>query len=373
MFIKRKNTLLIILFSAIILLPLLDNIFFFSPITNLFEKRESATIPSAPKNFADIKNYPKKFENFFNDNYGFRKSLIFFNSKIMDNIFGESPSSRAFIGNDEWLYFDNQNSLLDAQGLAKIDDKKIAQAAKSFIKNWKILQKNNIDYLLVIAADKTSIYPEFLPDFIKISPQNHRIDKFILAIKTENPNFPILDLRKVLKEAKEKEIIYQKTDTHWNKRGAHVGYVEIMKILAQKNPDLKYHQRTDFIDTENEMIKGDISDIMNIDAQNINYSLKEKFPKNFYQQNSSKQEKKIFHKPLFYTNYDKNLPILFVYKDSFFDNMMEFFAMHFSNNYFINEFPCEINMEIIKKYHPNILLQEFWEGRIEEVADSCKT
>jgi len=369
---KRKNILLIIIFSAIITLPLFDNIFNFSPIKNLFEKRESAIFPQRPKNFSDIKDYTKKLEIFFNDNYGFRKSLIFANSKIMDDIFGESPSSRAFIGKDEWLYFDNQNSLLDAQGLAKINDEKLVIAAKSFVNNWQILQKNNIDYLLVIAADKTSIYPEFLPDFIKTSSKNRRIDKFILAIKKENSNFPILDLRPILKEAKRNEIIYQKTDTHWNKRGAHFAYVEIMKILAQKNQSLKYHERSDFSDTQNEMLKGDISDIMNINAQNIDYSLKEKFPKNFHQKNASNQEKKLFHRPIFFINNDKNLPVLFVYKDSFFDNMLEFFATHFSRSYFINQFPCEIDLEIVKKYHPNILVQEFWEGRVEEVVNGCK-
>lgn len=353
------------------MLPLFDNIFHFSPVKELFEKRPLRQAPAVPQDFLQVKEFPAKFENFFNDNYGMRKSFIALNSYLMDNIFNESPSSRALIGKDEWLYFDNENSLLDAQGLAKIADEKIVRAAKSFVKNWQELQKNNIDYLLIIAADKTTIYPEFLPDYIKYSPKNHRIDKLIVALKKENENFPILDLRPILLAAKEQEIIYQKTDTHWNRRGAHVAYVEIMKILAKKNPALKYHPRSNFIDVEDEMIKGDISDIMNIDAQNIDYSLKEKFAKNFRQFDASTDELKKFHKAIFYRNYNKNLPILFVYKDSFFDNMMEFFAPHFATSYFINEFPCNLDYQVFKRYKPNIVLQEFWENRIEEVANNC--
>jgi len=68
----------------------------------------------------------------------------------------------------------------------------------------------------------------------------------------------------------------------------------------------------------------------------------------------------------------KTLPILFVYKDSFFDNMLVFFANHFSNAMFINEFPCNLEHKIIDKYQPNVVLQEFWEGRIEEVMNKCK-
>lgn len=362
---KKKNLFLICAFCLILLIPILDNIFHFSPIKQLFEKRLPAASPSLPQNLDETKKFPKNFENFFNDNYGFRKSLIFLNSKIMDNIFNESPSSRALIGKEGWLYFDNQSSLLDAQGLAKIDEKKLQLAAKIFVQNWRKAKKNNIDYLLVIAADKTTIYPEFLPDFIKYSTQNHRIDKFITALKNEDKNFPLLDLRPILLEAKKNEIIYQKTDTHWNKRGAHYGYSEIMKKLH-----LPFNSRLEFRDVEGE-IKGDISDIMNIDATNIDYSLEEKFEKNFSQLDPTRAELTQFHKPIFYINHNQNLPILFVYKDSFFDNMMEFFSSHFSHSYFINQFPCDLDFAVIKKYHPDFVIQEFWEGRIEEVISNC--
>ena len=363
---RKKNILLIIFFVAILLMPILDNIFNFSPIQNLFEKRFLASIPEKPRNVSEFAKYSKKFEEFFNDNYGFRKSLIFTNSQIMDNIFNESPSSSALIGKDEWFYFDNQNSFLDAQGLAKLDDQKIALMVKSFIKNWQILRAKNIDYLVVIAADKTSIYPEFLPDFIKISNKEHRIDKFINALKKDAPSFPVLDLRPFLKKAKKHEIIYHKTDAHWNKRGAYVGYSEIMQKMNHL-----YLQRKHFVNVEGMMDDGDISYVIGIKAENIDYNLKENFVPNFYSVNPTEADYRLFHKPAVYRNYNKNLPILFVYKDSFFDNMMEFFANNFSQSYFVNEFPCDLNIEIIQKYRANIVIQQFWEGRIEEVANEC--
>ena len=266
-----------------------------------------------------------------------------------------------------WLYFDNQNSFLDAQGLAELDERKIPLMVKSLIRNWQNLRARNIDYLVVIAADKTSIYPEFLPDFIKISTKEHRVDKFINALKKASPNFPLLDLRPYLKEAKKHEIIYQKTDTHWNKRGAYIGYSEIMKKLHRE-----YHPRSDFEDVEEIKSDGDIANIMGIKAENIDYSLKENFVMNFYNPSPTEAEYKMFHKPIIHRNYNKNLPILFVYKDSFFDNMMFYFSNHFWYSYFINESPCNLDMEIIKKYRANVVIHEFWEGRIEEVMNKCK-
>ncbi len=351
----------------ILIIPALDLFFKISPIKELFENRILKTKPENPKTIAEFKKYPKNFEEYFNDNYGFRKSLISFNGQIQDKIFNESPSARAFFGKEKWLFFDNRNSILDSTGRAIIDENKIQIAVNSFIKNWQKLQKENIDYVLVIAADKSSIYPEFLPDFIKYDSKNHRIDKFLKILQEKSPNFPVIDLRKKMLEAKKNEIIYHKTDTHWNRRGAHYGYVEIMKKL-----NLNYQTRKDFIEISNKLYQGDISNIMNLKLKNTDFDLKPKFKKKYKLEKTSKDYRKRFHKLVFFTNKNKNLPILFVYKDSFFNNMQEFFAQNFSKSYFINEFPCEIDMKIIKEFKPNIVIQQFWEARIEDVANQCK-
>ena len=369
---KIQNIFLIVIFSLIIGLPTLDSIFNFSPIKELFEKRILANKPEFPTSIAELKAFPKKIDDFFNDNYGLRKTLIFLNTKILDNIFDQSPDSSAVIGKEGWLYFDNQNSILDAIGKAKLRDELIDKAVQSFAKNWQELRKDNIDYLLVIAADKSSIYPEFLPDYMKPSLENnHRSDKFISALKKKYPDFPILDLRPILKKAKEKEVIYHKTDTHWNKVGAHYGYIEIINFLAKKNPILKPYLRKNFIENSSKNIRGDISDIMNIDEKNVDYDLQPKFKPSSYLQIISKEESLQFYKPTFFANNNKNLPIIFVYKDSFFDNLADFISWHFSYSYYVHEFPCDLNLKVVKKYHPNVVIQEFWEGRIQEVFNKC--
>ncbi len=367
----KKNLPLIALFALILALPALDSVFHFSPVKDLFEKRLPIEKPRLPKNFNEAQEYPKNFEKFFNDNYGFRKSLVSANSHLMDKIFDESPDARALIGLDGWLYFDNHNSLLDAVGRAKISDELVVRGVKAFGENWKKMRGKNINYLLVIAADKSTIYPEFLPSYMKPS-KPHRIDKFLSALKKEYPDFPVLDLRPILKKAKEKEIVYHKTDTHWNRRGGHYAYVEIAKILK-----FKPHLREDFIDKSDGEIMGDISDIMNSAATNVDYSLTPKFKINSYHKANLSKEFEAFHKPAFFVNNDRALPTIFVYKDSYFGELFELMSEHFSESLFVNEFPCNLNEEIIKKFPskhgPNVVIQEFWEGRIEVVLNQCQT
>lgn len=370
-----QNLFLLIIFALVITIPTLDSIFSFSPVKDLFEKRSPVERPDSPNSWEEVKTYPKKFEAFFNDNYGFRKTLIFLYNRLSDKIFDESPIARVAIGKDDWLYFDNNDSLLDAEGKAPLRKELIEKGIKSFYRNWHRAKSHNIDYLLVIAPDKSTIYPEFLPEYIK-PVDNHRMDKFLVDLKKRYPDFPVLDLRPILLKAKEKEIVYQKTDTHWNRRGAHFAYVEIMNELAKRNirnANFKPHLRKEFTDKADEYISGDISGMMGSGATNLNYDIVPKFKITANSVRTTEREKKIFHRPTHYVNSNKNLPRLFAYQDSYFGDLFEIVSQHFSNSFYINEYPCDINLEIIKKYHSNVVIQEFWEGRIEFILQGCKS
>jgi alginate O-acetyltransferase complex protein AlgJ len=363
----KRSKIFIIIFVVTLFLPLIDSVFNFSPVKDLFEKRLPVAAPEMPKNFSEVREFPRKFDGFFNDNYGFRKSLISLNGWVMDNIFNESPDARAVIGKEGWLYFDNHNSLLDAAGRAKISDQLIDAGVQSFAKNWKKMNSRNIKYLLVIAPDKSSAYPEFLPDYI-IPKSPHRIDKFLTALKEKHPDFPVLDLRPVILEAKKNEILYHQTDTHWNRRGAHYAYVEMMKMLK-----IKPHLRDEFVNKESEVVVGDISLIMNSDSGNINYDIVAK-SNDWIGHRNLEYEKllKDFHKPQVFDNSNSSSSKkLFVYKDSFFGDLSGFVSGHFERSIYINEFPCDLNWEILKKYDPDVVIQQFWEGRIEIIFNQC--
>ena len=370
---NKKNTFFIIAFFLIISTPTLDSIFSFAPVDGLFEKRSPVTMPDFPKKISQLKLYFVNIGKYFDDHYGFRKTLININSKIMDKIFDESPSSRALIGKDGWMFFDNHNSLVDVTGKIVLSSDLIANGVKSFNNNLEILKKKNIEYLVVIAPDKSSIYDEYLPDFINHTRiKNHRIDQFIQALLKSNPQFPIIDLRDELQNAQKKEIVYQKTDTHWNRRGAHYAYIKIMNHLAKNNKQFKPRTRNEFVDKADEYIRGDISDIMALNITNLNYDLNPKFKLNTNIIEPSEDEKLKFHNPFFLKNNNANLPILFAYKDSFFADLYLFIGEHFRMIYSANESPCDIEYGEIKNYNPDVVIHEFWEGRIEIILNRCK-
>ena len=367
---KKNSYILICFFLLILVLPILDSIFHFSPIKELFEKRQPALKPQFSWNKEVLINYPKNFEKFYDDNFGFRKTLIYLNSQIMDKVFDQSPSELAVIGKNDWLFFNNYHSLVDVEGRIIYDPGLLDRGIKALYQNWKNLKKNNIDYVLVIAADKSTIYSEFFPDYIHPNSPT-RLDQFLTRLNQLYPDFPVIDLRKSMFEAKKKQEIYYKTDTHWNKIGAYYGYLEIMNFLSKKHPDLKPKLFNQFTRKIGDKKHGDIADIMNLEIFDIEYDLIPKTPFE-YTEITTDLNRKQFHKPNFFIHKNQNLPVLFFYKDSFMDNLMYFVSDHFSKSYYINEFPCNINPEFVVKYQTDIVIQEMWEGRVEEVLKECK-
>jgi len=54
------------------------------------------------------------------------------------------------------------------------------------------------------------------------------VQELEVILREENPEIQLIDVRRELIEAKKNQQVYYKTDTHWNQRGAFVGYSKII-------------------------------------------------------------------------------------------------------------------------------------------------
>ena len=145
------------------------------------------------------------------------------------------------------------------------------------------------------------------------------------------------------------------------------------KVSNIKNANFKPNLREKFFENSDKRYVGDISGMMGSKASNINYDLTAKYKENISEVKASLEEKKRFHRPIKYINSNKNLPSAFIYKDSYFGNLFSLVSEHFSSSFYINEYPCDINLEIVKQYGSNVVIHEFWEGRIEFILKGCKS
>lgn len=141
-------------------------------------------------------------------------------------------SKQAIIGKDNFLFLGN--------GHDNVVDKSngVYRPTKEEINNWtnklKDLQKwyedSGIKFIIAIAPNKHSIYKEKLPNWMEYDGKTITDD---IVEQANIKNINILDLREKLIESKQQEsdILYWKTDTHWNEKGASIAFDTIINKI----------------------------------------------------------------------------------------------------------------------------------------------
>jgi len=204
---------------------------------SLHEKRTLAAKPPLPTEMKSLQAFPSRFESFFNDHFGFRGSLLYLHNSYKISVLHTSPVDEVIIGQDGWLFF-NQNGMLDDfMGLDTNSMEKFIIILQALQNHVKICRNFGCRYMFVMAPNKQSVYPEYLPSFIRYAGGTTIADKLITLLRAR-PVAPFLDLRPALRDAKKITPIYFRTDTHWNERGAFFAYQRVIGKLREWYPDL---------------------------------------------------------------------------------------------------------------------------------------
>ena len=146
-------------------------------------------------------------------------------------------------GKADWLFLgDGHNKSIAKLTLAiqpnpsDVDEMRLALADIA-----QVAQRSNTQVVLMLGPDKPSIYPEYLPDEIVPSPKKY-ISFYLDAFKTV-PNLTVYDPTQYFLGIKEKEgLLYWRTDTHWNQKGAFLAYSGLAKALALPIPSVTFKQ-----------------------------------------------------------------------------------------------------------------------------------
>ena len=76
--------------------------------------------------------------------------------------------------------------------------------------------------MLVIAPNKNSIYPEYMPGWVKLVSKQTRLDQ-LSGLLADEPGLEYVDGRLLLRPQKNTGPLYYRTDTHWTPLGAFYG------------------------------------------------------------------------------------------------------------------------------------------------------
>jgi len=232
------NVALIVLFIALLWIPLFDSVFRFDPSPAPNEKRALAEFPEFSFQPAAWRDYLTGLEQYYNDHFGFRKTLLRWEHKWKRGLFRESSVTEAMIGRDGWLYLARGGMVDNMLGNLSYNDAQLAAWRQVFRTRRDWCAARGIAYQLVIAAEKHSVYPEHLPTWIPAARKTDQIGQLVAYLKT-NSTVPVLDLREPLRHAKTNLLTFHVTDTHWNDYGAFIGYEALLNALTRQRPEIK--------------------------------------------------------------------------------------------------------------------------------------
>ena len=232
-----KGIFLTAIFIGLLCLPTLDSIFKFdhAPIPN--EKRLPAPFPTYT-GMSGMRDFTASLNQFFDDHFGFRRRLIRASNHWKRQLF-RTPALDIILGEDGWL-FTTSNAMLDHYlGFKRFSQKDLEAWQQLLEKRQKWLAARGCEYLLVLAPDKQSVYPEYFPATLPRSSKPGKFAQLVDHMKAHS-TVPVLDLTEPLVEAKKCGApLYLKTDTHWNYLGGFLAYQAVINALSNEVPDLK--------------------------------------------------------------------------------------------------------------------------------------
>jgi len=176
-------------------------------------------------------------------NFRWSQTLINFYSSLRLNL-GDRVLNKAVIGKDGWVFYADAASIKDYQNSEPLSEAKLNFFQKRLSDLNLSLIDQGITLLIVIPPNKSTIYPQYMPDEIPVLNENSRLDQFIERMNDEKIN--AIDLRPVLLDASKKQDVYYKVDTHWNEMGAYYGYYEIINFLSDYDTRLIPHPLSDY-------------------------------------------------------------------------------------------------------------------------------
>ncbi|KSH55879.2 hypothetical protein IPC19_05560 [Pseudomonas aeruginosa] len=145
---------------------------------------------------------------------------------------------KVIIGKDGWMFLgDSFESTVTAKrtgitsaGIAK------ANIINDFSKEWRSWFSSNgvRSYYVLIGPDKSTIYPENLPDWA--APSDNSIAKYLHDKSPDifvYPKNEIIDMK-----SRSSAPLYYKTDTHWNTLGAWVSFNSMMECIESDIPNI---------------------------------------------------------------------------------------------------------------------------------------
>ena len=347
---KHLSTLFLILFLLMILVPSLGMTVFGPSESENGEELEIPVIYSEEEGFN--KYYLQQMGDYFESRFALRQQMVTLYSEITGKIFETSSQSGVITGREDWLFF--TDTLGDFQRTNILNGRQLHNAVRHLELINEYCESNGIGFLFVIAPNKNTLYPEYMPYYLiqGEGPSNRELlDDLLLDTDVCFTDFGRYDTF-----LDPDAVYYFHRDSHWNNIGAAIAAGEVLDRLNVPN-----HDYTEETVQSGEPHRGDLEQMI--------------YPSD----ESSELEMVFANMPVFSydspveSNFDFRISTsaggeqrLLMYRDSFGSALLPFMAEPFAHALFSRSNSCQISD--IEAQMPDFLVVEKAERFISQLS-----
>ncbi len=226
-----KNKYIFYVFVLLLSLPVITFPFIKGHIDSKnHEKRKFAERPSL--SLATLPDFPEQFDNYFSDHLPYKNQLVMVNG-IKNELLGSGATAieyltntKAIRGKENWLFYnavsEDEESMRDFLCNNLYEENELSEISKRYVLLEQKLKEMGIELVVLYAANKEQVYPEYMPSTIVPMGSYSRTDQLVDYLH-EHTDVPLIYTKEALQKEKENHQVFYKYDTHWNNLGGFVG------------------------------------------------------------------------------------------------------------------------------------------------------
>lgn len=340
---NKKIFAKIILFGGLLLCLALGVSAFFFDRDEQIERSGGDELPS----FTD-----SSFAGAFNERLvqqsPFRPAALKLKAEISEKIFGTSSADTVILGSDGWLYFSETTNEYIGEEL--LTDEEIGQIVDRLNEIYEYCKERNVNFIFTVAPNKNTLYPEHMPKrYLRQDMNNY--DRLTAALA--ETDIPFVDFHDLRDESD--ELLYYKTDTHWNSRGALAAYNRLMSAL---NIECETYDGVPFVQKTH---LGDLEQMLHPSSytEETEYAVDYDFTYSYVGRFKSEEDITIR------TENVNGSGSLLMFRDSFGSALLPLFAEEFKNACFSRAVPIDLSM--IDTENADVVIYEIVQRNIENI------
>lgn len=299
----------------------------------------------------------------FEVRFPFRARLVRWQAGLRYRWLGVSPLPTVLRGRQGWWFYADDGAIEDATLATPFTAVELEAWRVTLQHTADWLAARGIAYVFVLAPDKHTIYPEFLPAALRRDAgRRARADQLMTMLRART-TVPAVDLRQALLDAKAQARVYHLTDTHWNDLGAAEAYRRIMTAVRAQAPAVPPPATADAFVVEARTTPGmDLAEMAGLASltSETDLTLVPRTARRARVVEPARPRPGYIGPRLVTALDDPALPQALIYRDSFGSALVPFLAEHFSRTVVLWEY--DVMPATVREEHPAVVIHE-WAGR----------